>query len=143
MGCQFLLQRIFPTQGSNPGLPHCRKILYHLSHQGSHLKTMTAYKYVKCFCFIFVELKEDTNICCLSAWGLPGLPSFHFRSESFHGLVRSQSLAAVLQLIGSGGAARSTELEPGSLSPTLALLVTNRVAPWVVLHPFEPRFLSV
>ena len=31
----FLLQRIFPTQGSNPGLPHCRWILYQLSHKGS------------------------------------------------------------------------------------------------------------
>ena len=30
-----LLQGIFPTQGSNPGLPHCRQILYHLYHQGS------------------------------------------------------------------------------------------------------------
>ena len=30
-----LLQEIFPTQGSNPGLPHCRQILFHLSHQGS------------------------------------------------------------------------------------------------------------
>ena len=30
-----LLQRIFPTQGSNPGLPHGRQILYQLSHQGS------------------------------------------------------------------------------------------------------------
>jgi len=29
------LQGIFPTQGSNPGLPHCRWILCHLSHQGS------------------------------------------------------------------------------------------------------------
>ena len=28
MGCHFLLQRIFPTQGSNPGLLHCRRILY-------------------------------------------------------------------------------------------------------------------
>ena len=27
MGCHFLLQRIFPTQGSNPGLPHCRQTL--------------------------------------------------------------------------------------------------------------------
>ena len=35
MGCHFLLQRIFPTQGSNPGLLHCRQTLYHLSHQGS------------------------------------------------------------------------------------------------------------
>ena len=25
----------FPTQGSNPGLPHCRRILYPLSHQGN------------------------------------------------------------------------------------------------------------
>ena len=30
-----LLQGIFPTQGSNPGLLHCRQILYQLSHQGS------------------------------------------------------------------------------------------------------------
>ena len=30
-----LLQGICITQGSNPGLPHCRWILYHLSHQGS------------------------------------------------------------------------------------------------------------
>ena len=35
VNCYFLLQWIFPTQGSNPGLPHCRWILYHLSHQGS------------------------------------------------------------------------------------------------------------
>ena len=31
----FLLQGIFPTQESNPGLPHCRQTLYRLSHQGS------------------------------------------------------------------------------------------------------------
>ena len=30
-----LLQRIFPTQGSNPGLLHCRWILYQLSHKGN------------------------------------------------------------------------------------------------------------
>ena len=30
-----LLQGIFPTQGSNPGLPHCRRILYQLSHKRS------------------------------------------------------------------------------------------------------------
>ena len=35
VGCQFLLQGIFPTQGLNPGLPHCRQTLYPLSHQGS------------------------------------------------------------------------------------------------------------
>ena len=30
-----LFQGIFPTQGSNPGLLHCRQILYRLSHQRS------------------------------------------------------------------------------------------------------------
>ena len=34
-GCHALLQGIFPTQRSNPGLLHCRQILYHLSYQGS------------------------------------------------------------------------------------------------------------
>ena len=35
MGCHALLQGVFLTQGSNPGLPHCKQFLYHLSHQGS------------------------------------------------------------------------------------------------------------
>ena len=35
VGCNALLQGIFPTQGLNPGLLHCRWILYHLSHQES------------------------------------------------------------------------------------------------------------
>ena len=35
VGSHSFLQGIFPTQGSNPGLPHCRWILYQLSHQGS------------------------------------------------------------------------------------------------------------
>ena len=35
VGSLSLLQGIFPTEGSNPGLPHCRWILYQLSHKGS------------------------------------------------------------------------------------------------------------
>ena len=35
VGCHFLLQEIFRTQGLNPGLPHRRQTLCHLSHQGS------------------------------------------------------------------------------------------------------------
>ena len=35
VGSHSILQGIFPTQGSNPGLPHCRQILYQLSHKGS------------------------------------------------------------------------------------------------------------
>ena len=35
VGCCALLQEIVPIQGSNPCLPHCKQILYYLSHQGS------------------------------------------------------------------------------------------------------------
>ena len=35
VGSLSLLQGIFPTQESKPGLPHCRWILYHLSHKGN------------------------------------------------------------------------------------------------------------
>ena len=35
VGSHAPFQAIFPTQGSNPGLLHCRQILYHLSCQGS------------------------------------------------------------------------------------------------------------
>ena len=33
LGSHSLLQEIFPIQGLNPGLPHCRQFLYRLSHQ--------------------------------------------------------------------------------------------------------------
>ena len=35
VGSHSLLQGIFPTQALNPDLPHCRQILYQLSHKGS------------------------------------------------------------------------------------------------------------
>ena len=35
VGSLSLLQGMFPTQGSNPGLSHCGQILYQPSHQGS------------------------------------------------------------------------------------------------------------
>ena len=40
MHCHFLLQGIFPTQGSKPGLPHCRQMFYRLSHQGNNKKNI-------------------------------------------------------------------------------------------------------
>ena len=45
VGCHFVLQGIFPTQGSNPcllGLLHWKQILYHLSHQGN------PYSFIRC-----------------------------------------------------------------------------------------------
>ena len=40
VGCHFLLQGIFPTLASNPGLLHYKQMLYPLSHQGSLLDTL-------------------------------------------------------------------------------------------------------
>ena len=45
-GCHALLQGILPSQGSNPGLPHCRQILYHLSTREAH----TCFRYTSPFC---------------------------------------------------------------------------------------------
>ena len=46
VGCHFLLKEIFPTQGSNAGLPHCRQTLYCLSHQGSPCFRKTTNRYL-------------------------------------------------------------------------------------------------
>ena len=43
VGCCFFLQGIFLTQGSYPGLWHCRQMLYHLNHQGSPIKFCLQY----------------------------------------------------------------------------------------------------
>ena len=40
VGSCSLLQGIFPTQGSNPCLPHCKWILYQLSHQGREMSVI-------------------------------------------------------------------------------------------------------
>ena len=44
--CHFLLQGIFPTWELNPGLPHCRQMLYHLSHQGRSFPPKKIFKYM-------------------------------------------------------------------------------------------------
>ena len=44
VGSLSLLQGVFPTQGLNPGLLHCRRILYQLSHKGSPMDYYSALK---------------------------------------------------------------------------------------------------
>ena len=57
VGCHALLQGIFPAQVLNPGLPHCRQILYCLSHEGSP-KTVT--KYIKIYNFPYIGLVKKS-----------------------------------------------------------------------------------
>ena len=59
VGSFSLLQVLFPNQGLNPGLPHCRWILYQLSHKGSPKIIVTAiYRALiicsACFCVLYL-----------------------------------------------------------------------------------------
>ena len=56
VGCYFLFQGIFPTQGSNPGLLHCRQILHHLSQQGSPSVLISISKYMKLHSKLWVDM---------------------------------------------------------------------------------------
>jgi len=59
VGNRFLLQGIFPTQGLNPGLLHCRQILYQLSHQGS--------LYIYIYTYIYTYTPTPTRIHTISS----------------------------------------------------------------------------
>ena len=64
VGSHSLLQRIFPTQGLNPGLPHCRWILYQLSHQGSPklFKIMVKYSVSTYLCYVGWKALQITTL---------------------------------------------------------------------------------
>ena len=75
MVCHAFLQRIFPTQGSNPGPLHWRQILYHLSYQGSlyienvlvigHIMAMTVKNNSRSFTLLPLNMFFFLLECCL------------------------------------------------------------------------------
>ena len=58
-GCHFLLQGIFPTQGSNPGLLHCRQMLYHLSYERNSEASQNE---VKCLIMLGLWRTKPTSL---------------------------------------------------------------------------------
>ena len=60
VGSLSLLQGVFPTQGSNPGLPHRRRILYQLNHQGRTLTTWLVS--AAPFSSVFLPFLEGTRL---------------------------------------------------------------------------------
>ena len=63
VGSLFLLQGIFPTQGSNPGLPHWGQILYQLSHKGSpRILEWVAYPFSKWSS----QSRNRTGVSCIA-----------------------------------------------------------------------------
>ena len=88
VGSLSLLQGIFPTQGLNPGLPHCRRILYQLSHKGSPVNVVPS-AYLRllillpgimipawsssspAFCMIYSAFKLNKQCDNMQSWHLP------------------------------------------------------------------------
>ena len=65
VGSLSLLQGIFPTQGWNPCLPHCRPILYQLSHKGSpRILVCIAYPFSSRFSWP----RDWTGVSCITGW---------------------------------------------------------------------------
>ena len=65
VGSLSLLQGIFPTQGSNPGLLHCGWILYCLSHKRSpRIREWVAYP----FSSRSSRLRNQTRVSCIAGW---------------------------------------------------------------------------
>ena len=100
-GLHSLFQGIFPTQGLNPGLLHCRQILYCLSHQQSRLVTPSSNRhciglqeYSSALCpNVFMLMNdytikpwkdvEDTSMHILLKFHLPDLILFHKEFSGF------------------------------------------------------------
>ena len=65
VGCHFLLQGLFLTQGTNLGLTHCGQILYHLSHQGSPGRFIPRYFIIfGVMVNRIISLISLSDICC-------------------------------------------------------------------------------
>ena len=95
VGCHALLQGIFLTQGLNPGLLHCRQILYCLSHQGSpaSLQISIVNKNVresKNLCFIFqrgCQISWEKHSYCVFIFGFVSQGSLHTQANLTYNLI--------------------------------------------------------
>ena len=86
--CHFLLQGIFPTLGSNSGLLHCRRVLYHLTHLESPHLTWPIFKSVLGHFILFCDGSVGKESTCNAgstgdAGSIPGLGKIPWR-KSWH-----------------------------------------------------------
>ena len=100
-----LLQGIFQTQGSNPGLPHCRQSLYQLSHKGSpRILEWVAYLFSRGSS----QPRNWTRVSCIAGgfftnWAIGEAPSATGKSKSMpqwdttsHPLARLESKSEII-----------------------------------------------
>ena len=67
MGSLSFLQWIFPTQESNSGLPHCRRILYELRYQGSLILIYVGYEQHSSYHPLFLNSANIVNVALISS----------------------------------------------------------------------------
>ena len=103
MGCHDLLQGIFLTQESNPGLPHCRWILYQLNHKGSPDNTRRKRKTVN---------RYGSMLNCFSCLKLCDLMDCSPPGFSVHGILQVRILEWVA--MSSSRDVPDPGIEPGS-----------------------------
>ena len=133
MGSPSLLQGMFLTQGSNPGVPHCRWILYQLSHKGSpRILEWVAYLFsrgsswpgnqtgVSCIAGRFFTNWAVSSVQPLSRVWLFATPSIAARQASLS-ITNSQSLLSL------------TSIE--SVMPSSHLILSR---PLLLLPPIPP-----
>ena len=64
VGCHFPLQGSFPMQGLNPGLLHCRQILYWLSCEGrAGVSSTKWYSFNRCYIYVCVYICVYICVC--------------------------------------------------------------------------------
>ena len=101
MGCHFLLQEIFLPQGLNPGLPHCRQMIYCLSPQGSLKLQSCAYK-AKPVTFLFSFHQSNYKCFLMPSLGISKKAHAIFQVESAAAAAKSlQSCSTLCGPIGS------------------------------------------
>ena len=144
VGSLSLLQGIFPTQGSNPGLPHCGQILYQLSHRASPAKSkhlliswlqspsavILEPPKIKCVTLSPSIWHEVMGPDAIVFWMLSLKPTFSLSSFTFIKRLFSSSLSA-LRVV-SSAYLRLLVFLPELLIPLM--LPPAQHFPWCTLH---------
>ena len=133
VGSHSLLQGIFPTQGWNPGLPHCRQILYPLSHQGRSKSIKPTG--IECFCVqpgrVWLFLLFPLQLSSLTSGQSPSAPvppcSLFFNSRKNTGLSHLHTSCSVPLLMPCSLPGWSHSLLPSP--PQLTLYSSTQVSP--------------
>ena len=93
MGCHFLLQGIFLAQESNPGLLHCRQILYQLTYKGSPFYNPIKFALLDYNIYLLLMSTSLQSLSCVRLFATPqtvacqASPSMGFsRQEYWSGL---------------------------------------------------------